>query len=255
MKSIYSSIPVELCIYGLTHQKINHLKLLVYLKCFTNGKAQISTAKRNAWACDIGVSEKWIISAIKWMIREKWITINSKKNEYRITSYFKICRRLQLTCNLAAKFEAEDFRGFRGFCCAVGLTYFLRRKKWIDRNGRSVSKMDDTSTNRNPSKKGYVTLPIRYFAKCLGVSVSSANNFKKLAESSGWIKVKPQIAKLLAHGDKPITKDGYEVFAYAEGKIVGRLRRGTKYLKIVEADLIKSSVICSKKRFKNGEKL
>jgi hypothetical protein len=115
--------------------------------------------------------------------------------------------------------------------------------------------MADTSKNRNRSPKGYSTLPIRYFAKCLGISESSANNYKKLAQSSGWIIVKRQITIIKDLKGKPLNKD---LLFFAKSVInedAGKLRVGSKFLKKVDCDLIKSNVICARKCFKNGEKI
>ena len=125
----------------------------------------------------------------------------------------------------------------------------------MDKNRRSVSKMADTSKNRNRNPEGYSTLPVRYFAQCLGVSAATANNFKKCAQASGWISVKRQIASLYDSADNQICKDAYCVFLHAESGITPILQIKKKYLKIVECDLIKSNIVCGKKRFKNGEKM
>ena len=256
MKPIYSSIPVELCIYGLTKSKINHLKLLVYLKHIASGHIRMDPSLYKCWAVDLQVSERWIRDAIAWMIKQRWITINNRKKSLRIVSYLQICRGLNFKCNLAAKFDGDDFVAFKAFCCAAAMTYWLRRKNWMDKNRRSVSQMADTSKSRNQPQKGFSTLPIRYFAKCMEVSSTTANNFKKLAKSSGYISVKRQINKLTDSGDKPFSKEILVFFkTVADSEACGRLRTGKKYLKIVDSDLIRSNIVCSKKSFKNGEKM
>ncbi len=254
MKPIYSSIPVELCKYALTESKPNHLKLLVYLKHVASGHVRMDTSLYKYWAVDLNVSERWIRDAIVWMIKNKWISVNNKKQSLRIVSYLQICRRLNLKCNLAAKFDGYELSTFKSFCCAVSLAYFIRRKNYVDKNRRSVSKMADTRKSRNRNPKGYSTLPVRYFAKCLGVSASTANNYKKLAERSRFISVKRQITNFTNSGDVKITKDLLPVLMHDEDAI-GRLRIGRKYLKFVDCDLIKLNIICGRKCFRNGEKM
>lgn len=255
MKPIYSSIPVELCIYGLINSKVNHIKLLVYLKHIASGHVKQDTSLYKFWASDLGVSERWIREAISWMIKEKWITVNGKMKSLRVVSYYQICRQLKFTCNLSAKFDGSDFEEFKNFCCAVALTFFLRRKNYIDKNRRPVSKMADTRKSRNRNLKGYIELPIRYFATCLGVSVSTANNFKISARNSGMVSVKRQIVTITDFEGKCLQKNVSSVFFKSDKGFAGRLRIGKKYLKCVESDLIKSNIVCTKKCFKNGEKL
>lgn len=252
---IYSSIPVELCIYSLTKSKVNHLKLLIYLKHISTGRVSNDTTQYKMWANDIEVSSRFVREAIRWMIKEKWITVNSKRNELRITSYFQICRRLKFKCHLAAKFDGDDFSKLRSFCAAAATTYYIRRKNWTDRKRRAVSKMGDTITTRNSNRKGYSTLPVRYLARCLGVSASCANNYKMLAKKNGWLTVKRNVTSIKDNSDKPIACDVFDVFVSNDELNKGRFRRGLKHLKVVDSDLIRSNVICTTKRFKRGEKL
>lgn len=248
MKPICTTIPVDLCEYALVSRKINHLLLFVYLKHISSGHVRLDTSLYKHWATDLGVSEKTIRSCIKWLIKKKWITVNNKRNTLRIISYEQLKRKLNLKGNSAIIYEPNDFSGFNKFCCGVAVTRIFRLIRWMNRK-RSVSKMADTSTSRSKSSKGFQPIPLKRLAKSLKVSSSTANNYKMKAKEAGFIDTKRQVTTLTDINGGKILKENLSVCKYVLGNVAGRLRTGTKFLKIVEADLIRSNMKFKKKCF------
>lgn len=248
MKPIYTTIPVDLCEYALVSRKINHLLLFVYLKHISSGHVRFDTSLYKHWATDLGVSEKTIRSCIKWLIKKRWITVNNKRGTLRIISYKQLKRKLGLKGKSAIIYEPDDFSGFSKFCCGVAVTKNFRLIRWMNRK-RSVSKMADTSTSRSKSSKGFQPIPLKRLAKSLKVSSSTANNYKNKAKEAGFIETKRQVTTLTDTNEGKILKENLYVCKYVLGNVAGRLRSGTKFLKIVEADLIRSNMKFKKKCF------
>lgn len=254
MIPIYTSIPVELCKYALINRKTNHLMLFVYLKHISSGHLRFDTSLYKVWATDLNISERTVRDCITWLIKNKWITVNSKRKSLRIINYCQLCKKLYLSRKLSCIYEPEDFSKFINFCCAVVITYHLNAKYWMDRKRRSVFKMGNTSKNRNSYSNGFKTLPVRYLAKCLDVSNTTANNYKKMAIESNFLTVKSQVNIVTDNMGQKLTKELISAFKYEEKSITGRLRVGKKYLKFVEPDLIKSEIIFKRKVYKHKEK-
>ena len=224
--------------------------LFVYLKHISSGHLRFDTSLYKGWATDLNISERTVRNCITWLIKNKWITVNNKRKSLRIIQYSQLCRKLDLSRKLSCIYEPEDFSKFINFCCAVVITYYLNSKYWMDRKRRSVFKMGNTSTNRNSYSNSFKTLPIRYLAKCLDVCNATANNYKKMAVEANFLTVKNQVNIITDVNGVKLSKELITVFKHEEKSVTGRLRLGKKYLKFVEADLIKSDIILKRKVYK-----
>lgn len=248
MKRLHTTIPVQLCEYVLLNGKSNHFALYLYLKHNSDGYIGFDSSQYKHWAVDLNKSERWIRSAMKWLIKNKWITVNSNRKVLNIISYKNLCRKLKIYATSGAIYEQEDFSDLKGFLCAVVIIYHLRKKRWMEKKGWSVFKMGYAKTNHLIFPKGFHSMPISYIAKCLEVSQSTANNFKKAAEKSGYIDVKRQITTLTDDKGEKISKDLLYLIRKTNPQFGKRLRVGKKYLKLVESDLIKPEVKLKRKR-------
>lgn len=254
MKPIYTTIPVGLCEYALLNKKVNHLKLYIYLKHTSEGYIPHDPQLYKYWATDIECSKRWVYQGLQWLIKNKWITVNSKRNVLHIIGYKQLCKKLGIHESVAVVYEPEDFSRLKEFCAGALTTYYLRKKAWMDKKRRPVSLMDDTTMSRNFYPKGFYSLPVRYLSKCIDISPSTANNYKQQALKGGFIEVKKQLITLIDNKGRKLSKDKISVYKQIEHTNCGRLRLGTKYLKIVDSDLIKSLLIMKRKRFKYDAK-
>lgn len=249
MKPIYHTIPVGLCAYALMSRKINHLKLYVYFKHIASGHLRYDTSLCKHWASDLDMNERTVRNCMKWMIKKKWITVNSKKESIRIIGFQQLKLKLKIKSDAAVVFEQEDFSEFFSFCCAAVITYYIRLKSFKSRAKQSGSKMVGSRKNCSSAQKGFYTLPVLYLAKCLKVSKSTANNYKIKAVNSKFIEVKRQVTTIKDEEGNKISKNEILTFQ-SNSENVGIFRLGRKYLKKVEADLIKSELKLKRKRSK-----
>ncbi|MFV0541364.1 MAG: hypothetical protein ACK5MZ_09035 [Aestuariibaculum sp.] len=258
----YTTLPVGICIYALRNRKVNQVKLYIYLKSIASGHIKYDSTiydYSKQWAKDLNCHPKTIKSRIDWLIKKNWITINSKSKSIRIVSYKQICAKNNIDTKRAAIFEPNHYNNFKAFCIGVAMMHFRNRKKWNDRRSVSNKTNSDTSKNRNASPKGFYPMPNLYLAKCLGVSKTTAYKFKKEAIKYGYIIRKKQ-KSFIYTGDNKLRKDAMEMYAFSlclddmEDK-ARRLRKGKKYLKIIESDLVKTdSIILKTKRLTYDEK-
>lgn len=251
MKPIYTSIPIMLIKHALVNRKVNHLMLFVYFKYIASGHVKYSNENIKAWSTDIGMSERWVKDAIKWMIGNKWITVNSKKGSYRIISYKQLCKKLKINSTAAIIYELDDFYGFKNFCCAAVITYFLKLKSYMDKKkNQSVSSLTDPNSSWYFYSKEFCAMPISYLAKCLGVSNSAACKYKKCAIQSNLIIARKHFRNLVDENGNKWTIEHLESYKTAHPNIAGRIRTNGKYITIVEADIMKSEMNTKRKRYK-----
>lgn len=251
MKSIYTTIPIHLCLYALKNRKCNHLMLYVYLKCNSSGHIKYSNEEFCYWAADLGKSERWVRNTIKWMIKNKWISVNTKRKSYRIVSYEQLKRNLNLGLSkLSAKFEPIDFSEMKGFCCSVAIKYALSKKRYFDKKRRSGFSMDNSSMNRNSKSKFFHSLPVAYLAKIINVSSTTAFNYKIIAEKSGGITVKKQLELFIKSESVNSAKMYLKYLKSTSDENNGCFRQKGKCLYLVCPDLIKTEIVFKLKRTK-----
>lgn len=251
MKPIYTTIPVMLIKYALINRKVNHLMLFIYLKYIASGHIKYNNDNIKAWATDINMSERWVKDALKWMVTNKWITVNRKKKSYRIISYKQLCKQLEITSISATIYQPDDFSGFKNFCCAVVITHFLKLKNYMDKKkNQSVSSLTDTSSNWYFYSKGFCAMPISYLAKCLGVSNAAADKYKKCAVKSNFLEVRKHFKTLTDSYGNKLTIEHLPSLKAVYPHLAGRFRINGKYVSIVEADIMKSEIFTKRKRYK-----
>jgi hypothetical protein len=240
--------------YALINRKVNHLMLWIYFKHIASGHLVYSSQNLKAWAVDINMSERWVKEAVKWLIKKGWVTVNTKKETYRVISYKQLCNKLKIRSTSAVIYEPDDFSEFKNYCCAVVITYYLKLKILTDKKNQSVSNLDDSSMSWHFYSKGFHAMPTSYIAKCLDLSNSTANNYKKCAISTGKLQVKKHLRPIIDSLGKKLGKEHLNSYKATFPNMAGRVRTDGKYLKIVDSDLMKSEIKTKRKRYKHNEK-
>lgn len=249
MKKIYTSIPVDLCQYCICNRKINHLKVYLYLKFTSSGHVKylnnhLDIAKNIAEYLQL--NQKTVKSCLNWLILNGWITTYSNIKSLRIVSYSNLRGVIGIKTSRAVIYENETFKDLRNFCCAVLVIYYRNYKRWCDR--RSVLKKGDARLHTNRKPKGYYPLPCLYLAKCLNVSKKTAFKYKKEAMKYGHIEVKKKFTPVIINGVQ-LTNEHRDSLKFISDINLGRVRKGKKYLKYIDADLIKSNLYMKRKLF------
>lgn len=249
MKKLYTSIPVGLCQYCIYNRKVNHLKVYLYLKFTSSGHVKYTNSHLDVAkeiAKYLHLNEKTIKSCLNWLIQNGWITTYSNIKSLRIVSYSRLAQVYNIKTTCAVIYENETFEDLRNFCCAVLVIYYRNYKRWCDK--KSVSKKGDARLRTNKKSKGYYPLPCSYLAKCLNVSKKTAHKYKRAAMEYGHIEVRKNLKTLSIKGVQ-LTNEHKGSLKFIIGINLGRVRTGKKYLKYVDADLIKSNLYMKKKRY------
>lgn len=242
----YTNIPALLCEYALINRKVNQLKLFIYLKINCSGEIEYNESSYSTWAKEICVNSKTVKTSLKWLIKNKWVTVNSKKKTLRIISYKNLSKKLNIDFNTGYLFEPESYKYFKAMCCGIVITFYLNRKRYFNRRSGNI-KGFAMSKNRKKNNKFY-PMPNGYLAECLGLSIATAYRYKDEAEKQGFIKTKSNLSFIENNIGERITADNYFALILENQKnSSGKIRKGVKYLKEVEPDLIHSNITLKKK--------
>ena len=245
----YSNIPVELLVYALKNRKVNQLRLYLHLKLSSDGYITFSRQGKALWAEELQIDPKTLNSALEWLIRQRWITVNGKRGVLHIISYGRLSQKLKLRFTTGFAYDTGVHRDFRELICGVVISYYLRRKRYFKR--RSGSAKGGPITNRIRGGE-FTQMANGYLAKCLGVSIATAYRIKQLAEKAGYITTHYGYRYLSdTQGEKlSIEKGtGYRDFCREENG-TDKIRQGKRHLVEVAADHICSHLSCKRKRCK-----
>lgn len=191
MERAYTTIPVGLIRVAIIGRKLNHLKVYTFLKCISSGQLSVKANSYKIWAKEIGINEKTLKKCIDWMLQNRWLSFNSKTQSLRVVSYRQLKRKYKKYFHTAIKFDRPDFKDFRGFCAAALIGFYRSSKKFTDKENKVSGVINGIPRmNTYALPKNYYDFPVRFFAKRLGLSVTTAENLKKEAQKFGFITVR-----------------------------------------------------------------
>ena len=209
-----------------------------------------NSSSYSKWAKDLCISSKTVKSSLQWLIKNRWVTVNSKRGSLRIISYKKLAWKLDLKFQTGFLFEPDNYQYFKAMCCGVVLTFYLNRKRYFNRRSVNIKGFANSTNRRKYS--GFYPMPNEYLAQCLGVSITTAYRYKTEAERGNFIETKSNFSHVLNADNEKITSDNYFAFILNNQTfgLPNTIRKGKKYLKEVEADLIHSNITLKKKNVK-----
>lgn len=174
----YLNIPISLCIYALKNGLIGQLSLYCYLKSQSDGTIKNPASFRLAYCKAVGCTKQTYYNRFRWLIRHKWIYYVSE-DVVTVLSFQKLldCRSIEVTTNRGTLCEQNEYPYFSSFICASVITYFARKKRWLDaRTG--VIKRGASRGVGTPA----LSLPHKYLATCLNTSKSNAHFFAQCSK-------------------------------------------------------------------------
>ena len=244
MKGAYTTIPVGLINVAIVNRKLNHLKIYIFLKCISSGHLSVKAHSYKMWAEEIGINEKTFKTCLDWMLENRWLSFNSKIQSLRVVSYQQLRRKYKKGFHTAIKFDRPNFIDFRGFCAAALIGYYRNSKRFLVKKNKVsgiINGVPRKNTYALPKK--YYDFPVRFFAKCLGVSVTTAENLKKEAQKLGFISIRKNFFYLEDfHGNKVDTE-----FLKHLGHNKKYYIKSARGILIKGADLIKINVYLKRK--------
>ena len=178
------------------------------------------------------------------MLKNRWLSFNSKTQSLRVVSYKQLKRKYKTRFHTALKFDRPDFKDFRGLCAAALIGFYRNSKKFFDKKNK-VSGIINGIPRKNTYAlpKNYYDFPVRYFAMCLGVSVTTAENLKKEALKFGFVTVKKNHFFLEGSKGEKISPEFMKYFDVNKKYFI----KSAKGILVKGSDLIKINVHLKRK--------
>lgn len=178
------NVPVSLLIYALQNKKINPLKLYLYLKLVSSGHFHLCQESTEQVCAGLSwKSVKTFNHNLGWLVKHRWITVNSRTDSYRIVSYSQLQKLLKLRIRTGVIMEREDFIYFRPFIYASVITWGMKRKRRTDK--KSERKQGSSRKCFYPPE--HDKLPNRYLARILKLDHSTVSRYKSQAAQAGYL--------------------------------------------------------------------
>ncbi len=196
MSRNYLNIPISLCYFALQKKHIPELQLYCWLKTQCSGHFKLSNRLVFAAANQLSATKSTVQKRLKWLLKNRWITLNNKTGRYHINSFQVVHNRTNFLCNKGALWEYYDFRLFKEFVYTAVL-YNLARTKWyydrklLKEQGRTVVKAGNIKRGSAACRDlPSFALPLLYAAKKLNKNKTFIASMKDAAKCSGFIAVR-----------------------------------------------------------------
>lgn len=193
----YLNVPVALCQYSLTVEKIAQVRLYLYFKSISNGyiKNKISVYQRAA--NDLKVCMKTIRNHKRWLLNEGWLIHDLRVNSIRILSFKVLATKLGFLSASGVILYKSEIQNFKGIAIAAIIEYYMMRSK----RRKKVTELEMWSS-QFPSYLRYPHLAHNYLAKVLNKSKTAIYKYKKYSSDKKYIKIKKKYFDLQISGDR-----------------------------------------------------
>lgn len=202
-----------MCHDALYNNKVRALQIFVWLKMRCSGKIKITREVLVDMAKDIDVkSLKTIKSNIDYLLEKKWIT-RSKRSGYYFIKGFEGIRKMEgMSKRTGAEFDIRDIRNFKGYLIGSVISNLIgiqRRRLWVTERQKGGS---ITVAHKPPTFFPVANIVI---AKIFNISLSTAYEWKKLAQKQRFIRIRKNFRALKINPDflPALRKYGEELFA------------------------------------------
>ena len=187
-------IPAELCNFVLTSKLIRPFQVFIYLKSKCSGKIRLSKSDMDNVALDLGLkSGKTINSCIKKLIEINWVGFSPRSGFYFIKGFEKIRKQHKFYRRRGVEFNLDEIRDLKGFLIATSISLLINAQK---RRKRAVERSMSGSKTPACLRSFYFEIANEALAKILRISISTAFEWKNLAEKQGYIKIRKHFAEI-----------------------------------------------------------
>lgn len=202
MSRNFLNIPVSVCYHGLHKNCIDELQLFCWLKTQCSGHFKLNNQLLFAGITQLGITRQTFNKRLKWLIKNRWIGINTKTGSHHINSFKVIHRRTMIQSKKGVLWDDYDFRNFREFVFAAILFDLAKKKRYYDfknlkEKGRPVVNVGIIKGCSSKSRDlPSFPLPLSYAAKKLNKIPVAMARMKDAAKCAQFIQVKPVFSKL-----------------------------------------------------------
>ena len=180
-------------------KEINMFRIYLYINACSNGCVYLPKTVINQISNDLKVSQKTVKRKLLKLNERNWINQDKKTDRYYVRGIREIKKRKGEKSRqgfiVDIKIDLQDEEKFKALICAAFInnlgrykiyqTYIKKQrgrdKEWL--KGRSAP-------TSQPRRLLWWPVAANYIAKILGISISTAHEYRKLAEKHGFIEVR-----------------------------------------------------------------
>lgn len=188
------NIPIELCAYALSAKIVRLLQVLVYLKLKCSGKIIINRQFLKIIATELGIkSIKTIETSIADLQKRQWISKSNRSGYYFVKGFERIRKLHNFRRRNGAEFSINDIKKFKAFLISAVISNLINAQK---RRLRAVERPKGGSKTSAFKQSLFYPVANGALAKILGISISTAYEWKKMAKKQGYIKIRANSRKM-----------------------------------------------------------
>jgi hypothetical protein len=188
------NIPIEICSDALKKRRVRALQVFIYLKLKCSGKIKIDQQFLKNTANELGLkSIKTIKASITDLLHRHWISISNKSGYYFVKGFDRIRKLHNFQKRNGAEFSIDDIKKFKAFLIAAIISNLINAQK---RRLKAIELSKGGSKTTAFKQSFFYPVANGALAKILGISISTAYEWKKLAKKQGYIKIRANSRKI-----------------------------------------------------------
>lgn len=242
-------IPTDLCAFAIRKKFIRPVQVYTLLKSLCDGRICLTTIYKKKIAGEIGLtSVKAVNNNINLLRKRNWLVYDKLTRCFFIRGYDRVMQIEQLENRTRAEFHLKDIRKLKAFLIGAVIAKLVKHQKWRKTRGPERSKGRSKPSSRD--RQIYYPVANLALSKILGISISTAFEFKKVACKAGYITIKKVFRPYSVGGDTVKAKYKNDIKeAYPEIAHVVRVKGG--FISLQLPDLLHPNIRLKGKRKKS----
>ena len=201
------NVPLHLCKFTIQNSFFGELRLYLYLKKECSGRIQLPPSKKREIGTALSCNERTVRNHLKSLKKRNWIGFSKKSKYYYIRGFDKVKSIEELSgrkgcwLEIDAKEIWSDKKKFKGFVTGALIGHLVQVSKYKATSKEYMNDADrpdhykGRSNHRRSARSSSYFYPVAADAifKIYGIPISTASDYKRLAEKHGFLKIKKSV--------------------------------------------------------------
>ncbi len=199
----YYGIPGGLCFIAIREKIFREIQVYMAFKAICRGQLRINGEIVSKVGKMLGVSSKTVSRALSFLLQRDWIGYNPNSGIHHVRGIDEVRRIEKIIKKSAYRLDVikiKSIKAFRAFLIGGAITELInsQRDKLIQETRRRLA--EDQIRLRAYHKadlSSFYPISCKALSKIFQISEKSASNYRKEADSQGFIKLREDISKAL----------------------------------------------------------
>ena len=207
--NIKINLPLSLCEFAIRNDFFSPLRLYIYLKTISAGQIRLDTTIKKNISKTLGIGVKTVSSQLQKLQDRNWVGYNKASGYYFVRGFDKIRELEYLRGRRGVWVDvSKDIQDKKRFCAFVKgavigqLTNVSKYKAKKEQEGREPEHTKGSSNHRlRPSLPSFYPVSCHALSRILGITISTASEYKAQAQEYGYIQVEKKMVRLPLTGN------------------------------------------------------